>query len=152
VAGRRSRSRGIATDKRSTATFDDSEDLDIRSSIATLRIQQHQGELMAKSASVEISKALIRKRALEFASRWAGTTSESAEKQTFWNEFFAIFGIDRRQVAAFEQIAKRASTGGQGSSTCSIPARWPSSISPPRRTWTWRWSKRSITCRRLERV
>lgn len=65
-------------------------------------------------ASVEISKAQIRRRAGEFASRWADATSESAEKQTFWNEFFAVFGIERRQVAAFEQIAERASTGGKG--------------------------------------
>lgn len=65
-------------------------------------------------ASVEISKAQIRRRAGEFASRWAGATSEAAEKQTFWNDFFAIFGIERRQVAAFEQIAERASTGGKG--------------------------------------
>jgi hypothetical protein len=45
----------------------------------------------------------IRQNAIRFASEWAGATSESAEKQTFWNEFFAVFGIRRRTVAAFEE-------------------------------------------------
>lgn len=44
----------------------------------------------------------VRERAIHFSRSWAGVTSESAEKQTFWNEFFAIFGRDRRAVAAFE--------------------------------------------------
>jgi hypothetical protein len=29
---------------------------------------------------------------------WAGTRSKAAEKQTFWNEFFDVFGIKRRLV------------------------------------------------------
>jgi len=49
----------------------------------------------------------IKDRALRFSREWAGTTSERAESQTFWNEFFAIFGVDRRRVAVFEQKAKR---------------------------------------------
>lgn len=44
----------------------------------------------------------IRARALAFSKEWKGETSESAEKQTFWNEFFNVFGIHRRRVAAFE--------------------------------------------------
>jgi type I restriction-modification system DNA methylase subunit len=44
----------------------------------------------------------VRDRAIHFSRSWAGVTSESAEKQTFWNEFFSIFGRDRRAVAAFE--------------------------------------------------
>ena len=42
----------------------------------------------------------IRDRALKFSRKWAGARSESAEKQTFWNEFFDVFGIQRREVAA----------------------------------------------------
>ena len=38
----------------------------------------------------------IRHRAIQFAHNWAGTRSEAAEKQTFWNEFFDVFGIQRR--------------------------------------------------------
>ncbi|MCI0360289.1 MAG: hypothetical protein L0211_17570 [Planctomycetaceae bacterium] len=44
----------------------------------------------------------VRDRALAFSQRWAGEASEAGGKQTFWNEFFAVFGRDRRTVAAFE--------------------------------------------------
>lgn len=49
----------------------------------------------------------IRIRAVQFAERWKDETSESAEKQTFWNEFFAIFGIDRKSVAIYEKAVDR---------------------------------------------
>src|ERR1017187_7953295 len=51
----------------------------------------------------------IRHRAIQFAHNWAGTRSEAAEKQTFWNEFFDVFGIQRRLVASFEEPVKRIS-------------------------------------------
>jgi hypothetical protein len=38
----------------------------------------------------------IRHRAIQFSHNWAGTRSEAAEKQTFWNEFFDVFGIQGR--------------------------------------------------------
>lgn len=44
----------------------------------------------------------VRDRAIAFSRRWADEASESAGKQTFWNEFFAVFGRDRRTVASFE--------------------------------------------------
>jgi hypothetical protein len=44
----------------------------------------------------------VRARALAFSKEWKGEKSESAEKQSFWNEFFNIFGIHRRRVASFE--------------------------------------------------
>ena len=69
---------------------------------------------MRTEAIVDLSKAAIRERAVRFVSRWADVRSESAEKQTFWNELLAVFGIDRRQVAAFEELAQRASTGRHG--------------------------------------
>jgi hypothetical protein len=40
----------------------------------------------------------IRHRAIQFAHNWTGTRNEAAEKQTFWNEFFDVFGIQRRLV------------------------------------------------------
>jgi len=49
----------------------------------------------------------IRDRALKFSRKWAGAKSESAEKQTFWNEFFDVFGIQRREVAAYEAPVKK---------------------------------------------
>lgn len=66
------------------------------------------------NASVTIDKAEMRRRAYQFVKDWAGERSEQAEKQTFWNEFFAVFGVKRRQVAAYEAIANRASTGHAG--------------------------------------
>jgi hypothetical protein len=47
-----------------------------------------------------------RHNAIRFANSWAGARSESAEKQTFWNEFFEAFGLKRRLVATFEEPVK----------------------------------------------
>jgi hypothetical protein len=69
---------------------------------------------MSDDSVATASKKAIRSRATAFAARFASSTSEQADRQTFWNEFFAIFGIDRKQVAAFELLAKRASTGNHG--------------------------------------
>lgn len=41
----------------------------------------------------------IRNRALAFAREWQGERRERAEAQTFWNEFFNVFGISRKQVS-----------------------------------------------------
>jgi hypothetical protein len=51
----------------------------------------------------------IRHNAIKFSREWAGIRSESAEKQTFWNEFFQVFGIKRRVVASFEEPVKKIS-------------------------------------------
>ncbi len=51
----------------------------------------------------------IRHRAIAFSKEWTGAKSEQAEKQTFWNEFFEVFGIRRRVVASFEEPVKRIS-------------------------------------------
>src|SRR5712664_2222783 len=45
----------------------------------------------------------IRDRALAFSRGWAEEESERAEAQSFWNEFFGVFGIERRRVAVFEK-------------------------------------------------
>jgi hypothetical protein len=55
----------------------------------------------------------IKHNALLFSRTWENITSEQAEKQTFWNEFFAVFGISRRLVATFESPVKRR-TGSTG--------------------------------------
>jgi hypothetical protein len=49
----------------------------------------------------------IREHALTFAHEWADASRERAESQTFWNEFFTIFGITRRRVASFEEPVPR---------------------------------------------
>ena len=51
----------------------------------------------------------IRHRAIAFSKEWQGVKSERAEKQTFWNEFFNVFGIRRRVVASFEEPVKKIS-------------------------------------------
>ena len=51
----------------------------------------------------------IRQNAIRFATDWATAESEIAEKQTFWNEFFKVFGIRRRAVASFEEPVRRIS-------------------------------------------
>lgn len=45
----------------------------------------------------------IRARAAEFAREWRDAVYERGEAQTFYNEFFAIFGVTRRRVASFEE-------------------------------------------------
>lgn len=56
----------------------------------------------------------ITKRANEFVNEWSRATSEQSDKQLFWNDFFAIFGIKSNRVGVFEFKAKRASTGNTG--------------------------------------
>jgi len=55
----------------------------------------------------------IKDRALKFSNEWSGETKERAEKDSFWNEFFEVFGISRRRVATFEEPVKKLS-GNQG--------------------------------------
>ncbi len=49
----------------------------------------------------------IKKRAIEFSKSWEGVEREKAEAQTFWNEFFEVFGINRRRVAVLEQEVRK---------------------------------------------
>ncbi len=49
----------------------------------------------------------IKERAFVFAKEWAGTSREKAESQSFWNEFFEVFGMRRRRVAIFEEPVKK---------------------------------------------
>jgi hypothetical protein len=49
----------------------------------------------------------IKDRAFVFSKEWEGASREKAESQTFWNEFFNIFGLSRRRVATFEEPVKK---------------------------------------------
>ncbi len=42
-------------------------------------------------------------RAIEFSHEWRDETRERAEAQTFWNDFFRIFGVKRRRIAVYEK-------------------------------------------------
>ena len=49
----------------------------------------------------------IKTRAAQFSAKYAKTHNERAEAQSFWNDFFDVFGIERRRVAAYEaKVAK----------------------------------------------
>jgi hypothetical protein len=54
-----------------------------------------------------LSPQEIKSRALQFGQDWKDETRERAEKDSFWNDFFNVFGINRRKVADFEKQAKR---------------------------------------------
>ena len=49
----------------------------------------------------------IRARAADFAREWADATYEKGETQSFYNEFFDIFGVRRRTVARYEEHVRR---------------------------------------------
>jgi hypothetical protein len=49
----------------------------------------------------------IRARAARFADEWKGAHYEKGETQTFYNEFFEIFGVTRRRVASYEEPVKQ---------------------------------------------
>lgn len=49
----------------------------------------------------------IRDRARKFSKEWADEASEDAEAKSFWNDFFNIFGVNRRRVATFEHRVKK---------------------------------------------
>ncbi len=65
----------------------------------------------------------IRGAANAFVAEWQGESRERAEKDSFWNDFFAVFGVSRRRVAVFEQLADRQSTGRHGFMDCFWPGQ-----------------------------
>ena len=49
----------------------------------------------------------IRARAAEFSREWAEAAYEKGETQSFYNDFFEVFGVRRRDVARYEERVKR---------------------------------------------
>ena len=49
----------------------------------------------------------MRHRAIAFSREWQGETREAAERQSFWNDFFNVFGVRRRTVATFDEPVKK---------------------------------------------
>lgn len=68
----------------------------------------------AEHHGVVLTWTEIEGRANRFVNEWTGETRERAEKDTFWNDFFQVFGLSRRRVAVFENLAQRQSTGNRG--------------------------------------
>ncbi|MCL2852413.1 MAG: methylase [Defluviitaleaceae bacterium] len=55
----------------------------------------------------------IRSRAATFAYEWRNQGYEKGQSQTFWIEFFEVFGISQKRVAVFEKKVKKIS-GNEG--------------------------------------
>src|SRR5713101_300873 len=67
----------------------------------------------------------IKARANNFSSEWQAERRERAESQSFWNDFFEVFGITRRRYVTFERHVRRhSSRSGWGN----IDAFWPGTI------------------------
>jgi hypothetical protein len=49
----------------------------------------------------------IKSRAIEFQNNWQDTLRENSETQSFYNDFFEVFGISRRRVATFEEPVRK---------------------------------------------
>ena len=49
----------------------------------------------------------VRRRAARFADEWRDAAYEKGETQSFYNEFFEIFGVRRRNVARYEEHVKK---------------------------------------------
>ncbi len=55
----------------------------------------------------------IKIRAIRFSNEWETAVSEDADAKTFWDEFFSVFGVNRRRVATFEyRVTKSARKDG----------------------------------------
>ncbi len=88
--------------------------------------------------SQPLSPNEIRDRALRFAREWESERREKAEAQTFWNEFFNVFGISRRRVASFEEPVKHlrqrletgdlSAKGGKGGHAGFIDLFWKGTL------------------------
>ena len=55
----------------------------------------------------------IKDRAISFSKEWSNETKERAEKDSFYNDFFNVFGVSRKRVATFEEPVKKLS-GNRG--------------------------------------
>ena len=55
----------------------------------------------------------VRVRAAVFANKWKDAAYEKGETQSFYNDFFQIFGVERRSVARYEaHVAKLNNRSG----------------------------------------
>lgn len=66
----------------------------------------------------------MRARAARFADEWKGASYERGEAQSFYDDFFRVFGRDRRLVAAFERQVRRLGTARSGF----IDLLWPGTL------------------------
>lgn len=63
---------------------------------------------------MNLSPNQIRANARQFSLDWQDAVKENAESQTFWNEFFAVFGINRRKIGGLFEMPIKKLSGTQG--------------------------------------
>ncbi len=68
-----------------------------------------------------LSLSEIKDRARDFSKRHKDNKKENAESQTFLNEFFEVFGLDRKKYAFYEQSVKGEEIGGTKRIDCLVP-------------------------------
>jgi hypothetical protein len=61
----------------------------------------------------------IRARSARFADEWRAAHYERGEAQSFYNDFFEVFGVKRRKVASFEEPVRLL-----GENRCFIDLFW----------------------------
>jgi len=66
----------------------------------------------------------IRRRAKAFSEEWKHAHYEKGETQSFYNDFFDIFGIKRRQVAVYEKMVQSLDANRRGF----IDLYWPGTL------------------------
>ena len=53
----------------------------------------------------------VKVRAAAFAREWRDARDEKGETQSFYNEFFEVFGVRRRTVARYEEHVRKLDDG-----------------------------------------
>ena len=66
----------------------------------------------------------IKRQAKRFAEEWKDAHYEKGETQSFYNDFFEIFGMKRRQVAVYEKRVDRLDANRRGF----IDLFWPGTL------------------------
>ncbi len=66
----------------------------------------------------------IRRRARAFSNDWATAHYEKGETQSFYNDFFEIFGVKRRAVATYERRVESLDANRRGF----IDLFWPGTL------------------------
>lgn len=66
----------------------------------------------------------IKRRAKTFSEEWKDAHYEKGETQSFYNDFFEIFGIKRRQVAVYEKLVQGLDANRRGF----IDLLWPGTL------------------------
>jgi hypothetical protein len=78
----------------------------MRKAVAT-RINRVSLSLKAGIGASVLNRNEVRTRAATFAREWADATYERGQAQSFYIEFFEIFGVKSRRVASFEEPVKK---------------------------------------------